>query len=328
VLLLVQGLAVFVVGAACLGACIGSFLNVVVWRLPQEDPRQRSLGGRSHCPRCKAQIPWHDNIPVLGWLWLRGKARCCGGGISVRYPAIELLTAALFTGLALWPPFGPVILLDAGGAATMDAAAAGAFVLHAVFLSLLVACTFIDFDHQILPDALTKPGMAIGVLGGLWPGLAGELTRDPSTPYALRTLLASLFGLVVGAGATWLIRALGTKVFRREAMGFGDVKFLGMIGAFLGWQGALLSLFLGCVFGAVVGGALALRGGLGLRIPFGPYLALGAVCALFLQPPILHFLFVSWPEWQRSSGTAQWFLLAVALLSLVALFVLVRRGRR
>lgn len=325
---MVKGLAVLVVGASLLGACIGSFLNVVVWRLPQEDPRQRSLGGRSHCPNCHAQIAWHDNVPVLGWLWLRGRARCCGGGISFRYPAIELLTAALFFVLAMWPPFGPIVLHDASGTATIDPAGAAGFVLHAIFLSLLVACTFIDFDHQILPDALTKPGMAIGALGGLWPGIAGQLTNDPSTPLALRTLLASLFGLLVGAGATWLIRAVGTKVFRREAMGFGDVKFLGMIGAFLGWQGALLSLFLGCVFGAVVGGALALRGGLGLRIPFGPYLALGAACALFLQAPILHLLFVSWPEWQRSSPTAQWFLLAVALLSLVALFVLVRRGRR
>ena len=323
----VMGSAVFVVGAALVGACIGSFLNVVVWRLPQEDPRHRSLGGRSHCPHCGAQIRWHDNVPIAGWLLLRGRARCCGGSISVRYPAVELLTAALFLALALWPPFGPVIVGE-NGMAMLDPRGAAAFVFHAIFVSLLVACTFIDFDHQILPDVLTKPGTALGWLGGLWPGIAGELMHDPMTPLALRTLLASFAGWAVGAGATWLIRAVGTKIFRREAMGFGDVKFLGMIGAFLGWQGALLTLFLGCVFGALVGGALALRGGLGLRIPFGPYLAMGAVCALFLHRPILHLLFVTWPEWQRSSPTAQWFLLALALLSLSALFVLIRRGRR
>ena len=323
-----MGTAVFVVGATLLGACIGSFLNVVVWRLPQPDPRRRSLGGRSHCPHCGALIRWHDNIPVVGWLVLRGRARCCGGGIAFRYPLVELLTAALFCALALWPPFAPVIVQDHSGAAVLDPPAVAAFCLHAVFLSLLVACTFIDFDTQLLPDVLTKPGMAIGLLGGLWPGIAGELFNDPTTPYALRTLLASLFGLLVGMGTTWSIRAVGTRIFRKEAMGFGDVKFLGMIGAFLGWEGALLSLFLGCLAGAVVGGVIALRGGLGLKIPFGPYLALGAVCTLFFASPILHLLLVTWPEWQRSSPTAQWFLLALALLSLSALFALVRRGRR
>lgn len=317
----------FEVGAALLGACVGSFLNVVIWRLPQEDPRRRSLGGRSRCPHCGVQIRWYDNLPVLGWILLRGRARCCGKGISVRYPLVEALTAALFLMLAVWPPFGPVVVETSQGV-DVNAAAAAAFGLHAVFVSLLVACTFIDFDTQLLPDALTFPGMAVGLLGGFWPGTAGVLSADESTPLAMRTVLASLLGLFVGAGVTWSIRALGSRVFRREAMGLGDVKFLGMIGAFLGWQAALLSLFLGCVAGALIGGLMALRSGFGLRIPFGPYLALGAVVALFLARPILDLLFVQWPEWQRSSPNAQWFLLALALLSLSALFLLVRRGRR
>lgn len=308
---------------------MGSFLNVVIWRLPQENPRQRSLGGRSRCPHCGTQIRWFDNLPVLGWLLLRGRARCCGKGIAVRYPMVEALTAGLFLALALWSPFGPVLVPAANGVGgAIDAAAAAAFGLQAAFVSLLVACTFIDFDHQLLPDALTYPGMAIGLLGGFWPGVAGVLTPDDATPLAMRTLLASLLGLLVGAGSTWSIRAVGSRIFRREAMGLGDVKFLGMIGAFLGWQGALLSLFLGCIAGALIGGALALRSGLGLKIPFGPYLALGALVTLFLAQPILDLLFVRWPEWQRSSPNAQWFLLALALLSLSALFVLVRRGRR
>lgn len=322
-----MGTAVFDVGAALLGACIGSFLNVVIWRLPQEDPRRRSLGGRSQCPHCGARIRWFDNLPVLGWILLRARARCCGGSIAFRYPLVELLTAMLFLSLWLWPPFGDV-LASVNGKLVVDAAAAAAVALHAVFVSLLIACTFIDFDKQLLPDVLTKPGMAIGLLAGLWPGLAGVLTQNPSTPYALRSLLASLFGLLAGAGATWAIRAVGSLIFRREAMGLGDVKFLGMIGAFLGWRGAMLSLFLGCLFGAVIGGIAALRGGLGLRIPFGPYLALGALVALFAAQPIVDLVFVTWPEWQRSSPTAQWFLLALALLSLSALFALVRRGRR
>ncbi|MEO6595890.1 MAG: A24 family peptidase [Planctomycetota bacterium] len=322
-----MGEAVFEVGAALLGACVGSFLNVVIWRLPQEDPRRRSLGGRSHCPHCGALIRWFDNLPVLAWIFLRARARCCKGSISIRYPTVELLTAALFLALAMWPPFGPV-WVQHGDTITLDAAAAAAFGLHAVFISLLVACTFIDFDTQLLPDVLTKPGMALGLLGGLWPGIAGVISSDPSTSVALRSVLASLVGLLVGGGATWLIRAVGSRVFRKEAMGLGDVKFLAMIGAFSGWEGALLALFLGCVFGAVTGVAMALRGGLGKQIPFGPYLALGALTALFGSKPILVLLFETWPEWQRSNPSAQWFLVLVALLSLFALFVLVRRGRR
>jgi leader peptidase (prepilin peptidase)/N-methyltransferase len=322
-----MAMAVFEVGAALLGACVGSFLNVVIHRLPQEDAARRSLGGRSRCPLCGAAIRWFDNVPIAGWLLLRGRGRCCKQPIAIRYPLVELLTALLFLALAIWQPFGPVFV-DRGDGITLEPGAAAGFALHAAFVSLLVACTFIDFDVQILPDALTKPGMALGLLGGLWPGVAGVITDDPSTPAALRSLLASLCGLLVGAGTTWSIRAIGSYAFRREAMGLGDVKFLGMIGAFLGWQGALLALFLGCLSGALVGGLAALRGGLGLKIPFGPYLALGALFTLFARDTILELLFVTWPEWQRSSPTAQWFLLVIALLSLSALFVLVRRGRR
>ena len=322
-----MGTAVFEVGAALLGACVGSFLNVVVHRLPQEDAAKRSLGGRSRCPRCGAPIRWFDNVPVLGWLVLRGRARCCGGAISPRYPLVELTTAALFFALAVWPPFGPFVATAPDGF-VFDGAAAMAFALHAAFVALLVALTFIDFDTQLLPDALTKPGIALGVAAGLWPGLAGQLSSDADVPVALRSLLASVAGVVAGGGTTWLVRAVGTSVFKKEAMGFGDVTLMAMIGAFLGWRGALLSLFLGCVFGAIVGGALALRSGLGARIPFGPYLALGAVVALFAQDPILQALFVDWPEWQRENPSSQWLLLTLAAASLFALFVLVRRGRR
>ncbi|MCA8965748.1 MAG: prepilin peptidase [Planctomycetes bacterium] len=319
---------VFEVGAALLGACVGSFLNVVIYRLPQEDPARRSLGGRSHCPHCGAQIRWFDNLPVLGWVLLRGRGRCCGQRIAFRYPLVELLTALLFLAVTLWSPWNLPITIDDLGGLHVDTARAVGYGLHLLFVSVLVACTFIDFDKQILPDAMTKPGMAIGVLAGIYPGIAGPISRDASTPYALRTLLASVVGLAVGAGVTWGIRWLGSRVFGKEAMGLGDVKFLGMIGAFLGWQGALLTLFLGCVVGAVVGGLAALRGGLGLRIPFGPYLALGALIALFAQDHVYVFLFDTWPEWQRRNPSSQFLLLGMAVLSLFALFVLVRRGRR
>jgi leader peptidase (prepilin peptidase) / N-methyltransferase len=322
-----MAMAVIEVGAALLGACVGSFLNVVIWRLPQEDPRKRSLGGRSHCPNCGAKIRWHDNLPILGWLLLRGRARCCGQPFSIRYPLVELLTAALFLVLAIWPPYGPAFVPLADGSYAVHTEAAVAMLLHAIFLSLLIANSFIDLDHQLLLDVLTKPGMAIGLFAGIWPGLAGPISTAPDSPLALRTLLGSVIGLLAGGGVTWAIRIVGTKVFRKEAMGFGDVKFMGMIGAFLGWKSALLTMFLGCVFGALIGGVGVLFGG-AAKIPFGPFLALGALVAMFAADPILDFLFVTWPEWQRSSPSAQWFLPVLALLSLFALFVLVRRGRR
>lgn len=322
--------AVFEVGAALFGACVGSFLNVVIYRLPQEDPAKRSLGGRSHCPHCGAQIRWFDNIPVLAWVLLRGRARCCGGRIAFRYPMIELLTAALFYWLACQPVrgFGSPFDFAADGALTFSAVSAAAFAAYATFLALLVACTFIDLDHFILPDRLTKPGMILGVVAGAWPGVAGALTGDPSVPPAVDTALASLAGLVAGGGVTWGIRILGSWIFQREAMGFGDVKFMGLIGAFVGWQNALLTLFLGCVFGALIGSVAMLRGGAGVKIPFGPYLALGGVVALFLGDRVREFLFVTWPEWQRGSSSAPWVLLVVALAALVLLFVLLRRARR
>lgn len=319
-------MAVFEVGAGLVGACVGSFLNVVIHRLPQQEPAQRSLGGRSRCPHCGQGIRWFDNIPVLGWLLLRGRARCCGGRIALRYPAVELLTAALFWFLAVQAPFGAPLVSE-GSALSISVESAVALVLHATFLAILIASTFIDLDHFILPDALTKPGMAIGLLAGAWPGLAGSISSDPGVSLALRTFLASLAGLLVGGGVTGTIRIVGTRLLRKEAMGLGDVKFMAMIGAFLGWKAALLTMFLGCMSGALIGGLGAIFGG-AQRIPFGPYLALGAAVSLFAEQPILDFLFVTWPRWQRESALAPWLLSALALLSLFALVVLLRRGRR
>ncbi|MBL8755549.1 MAG: prepilin peptidase [Planctomycetes bacterium] len=317
----------FEVGAALLGACVGSFLNVVIWRLQQDEPSKRSLGGRSHCPHCGALIRWFDNIPIVSWLVLRARARCCRKPIAARYPLVEALTAGLFLVLAHWPPFGPVGSLAADGHLDVDPAGAAAFGLHAVFLSLLVALSFIDFDTQLLPDVLTKPGIAIGFAAGFWPGTAGMIPDDAALTPAMRGLLASVVGACAGGGVTWAIRAVGSHVFRREAMGFGDVKLMAMVGAFLGWQSALLTMFLGCIFGAVVGGLGALRGG-SSQIPFGPYLAMGAVVAMFLRHPIVTFLFTTWPEWQRDSSAAPFVLGGTALVSLLLLFWLVRRARR
>jgi leader peptidase (prepilin peptidase)/N-methyltransferase len=271
-------------------------------------------------------IRWFDNVPIVSWLLLRARARCCGKSISARYPLVEALTAVLFWLLVSYPPGGPLWLgtLAEGG---LDTTAAAKFGCYAVFVALLVSLSFIDYDTRLLPDALTKPGMVLGVVAGFWPGLAGLISDDPSTPPALRSLLASLAGLLAGGGVTWAIRAVGSAVFRREAMGFGDVKLMGMVGACLGWRAALLTMFLGCCFGAVLGGIGAALGR-GTVIPFGPFLALGAVVAMFATDPIVTLLFVSWPEWQRQNPNAQWLLAGLAVASLFALYVLIRRGRR
>lgn len=319
-----MGTAVFEVGAAFFGACVGSFLNVVIWRLPQEDPARRSLGGRSHCPGCGKMISWHDNVPVFGWLMLRGMARCCGTTISPRYPFVELLTAVLFYALAAWPPFGPVFTSD--GAVITEGLAA--FVASIVFVSMLVALTFIDFDTQLLPDVLTKPGMVLGLIAGTWPGVAGVIFDDGMVSVELRSLLASVVGLLVGGGVTWGVRVLGSAVFKKEAMGFGDVKLMAMIGAYVGWQGSLLTLFLGCVFGSIVGVSLMLRSGRSARIPFGPYLAMGALVVLFGRQTLLTILFVDWPEWQRRNPSSMLLVLFVGIGALMSLLWLIRRGRR
>ncbi|HLQ37054.1 MAG TPA: prepilin peptidase [Planctomycetota bacterium] len=313
----------FQVTAGAFGACIGSFLNVVVHRLPQEQPAARSLGGRSRCPHCGAAIRWRDNLPIASWLLLRGKARCCGKPITGRYLAVEALTAGLFVLLAAYPPHGPVV--DGSGA--IAGAKLLALGLDLLFTALLVACSFIDLEHRILPDALTKPGMAIGVAGSfLYPALPGAFADGADLPPALLGILSSITGLLCGFGITWLIRAGAGKLFGREAMGFGDVKFLGMIGAFLGWKGAMLTLLLGCVVGAVigVGHRLLTREA---TIPFGPFLALGALLSLGFWQRIESFLFETWPQWLRDVPAAPWILSVSALVSLLGLVVLVRRGR-
>jgi leader peptidase (prepilin peptidase)/N-methyltransferase len=312
---------VFETGAAAFGACVGSFLNVVIHRLPQDDPRARSLGGRSRCPQCGAQIAWRDNVPVFGWLLLRGRARCCGKAISLRYPLVEALTAALFVALAVAQPHGPVTVAEA-----IDWTAALSFGFDAAFIAFLVACTFIDWDHRILPDALTIPFMIVGctVVALAAPGHAGSIATDLSP--AMDSLLAALLGLGAGYGLTLAIRVGARAVFKKEAMGLGDVKFMGAIGAFLGWDGALLTFFLGCVVGAV--------GGMAHRVvtkdayvPFGPFLAIGALITLFFKANVVTLLFETWPQFQRSSPMAMPLMLGAALLCVLALFLLVRRGR-
>lgn len=208
------------------GACIGSFLNVVIYRVPKE---QSVVTPGSHCG-CGQPIKWHDNIPILSWILLRGHARCCGRAFSFRYPFVELLTAVLF--VICWLRFPPAVAL-----------------CGMVFIALLIGATFIDLDHFILPDAFTYGLAATGlVLSIAVPALHGHASGFFMLD-AARSGAAATIGLLVGSGVVLWIALVAEKILKKEAMGFGDVTFAGAIGTFCGWQGALVAIFGGSCVG-------------------------------------------------------------------------------
>jgi leader peptidase (prepilin peptidase) / N-methyltransferase len=272
---------------AVLGACVGSFLNVVIHRVPAGESIVRP---GSHCA-CGAPIAWHDNLPVVSWFLRRGRARCCGRPFSFRYPFVELLTAALFLACGLlFPPAKAVIGM--------------------LFVSVLVAATFIDLDHFVIPDVFTLGAGGLGVvLSFAVPALHGH-HGGLFIVDSLRSGVDALQGLLVGSGLVVWIALVAESLLKKEAMGFGDVKFVGMIGAFCGWQGAVASLFGGAVVGTVwfavafawqklsgTRAPLAPKAetpdgqpadlGLGVHVPFGPMLAIaGGLYFLFLHGPV------------------------------------------
>jgi leader peptidase (prepilin peptidase)/N-methyltransferase len=230
------------------GSLVGSFLNVCIHRLPREES---IVFPGSRCPACHIAIrPW-DNIPILSFLLLRGRCRACGHPIAWRYPLVEGLTALLFA--ATVSRFGVTPL-----AATL-----------LVFVAALTVITFIDLDHQIIPNIITLPGIPLGILAGLVLG-------EPP-------LLDRIIGALAGAGFLYLVLFYGSAFYGQDAMGEGDLNLIAMVGAFLGWKAVALTTLLACLFGSAVGLALIALRRLGRRqhIPFGPFLSLGAVVALF-----------------------------------------------
>jgi leader peptidase (prepilin peptidase)/N-methyltransferase len=257
------------------GLVIGSFLNVCIARLP----RGRSVvKPASHCPRCKESLEVYDNIPIISFLMLRGKCRRCGEPISWRYPAVELMNGLLY----VW------IVREFGFS--------GETVLMMALCSSLIVVTFIDYDHQIIPDVITLPGMLVGLtfapffmypLTDPLPFHLGSLLPNAG-PY-LTAFLNSLIGLLLGGFPLLAIGWIWEKLRHMEAMGGGDIKLMGMVGSFLGWKGALLTIMLGALAGSVVGILLIVlkRHKIEKVIPFGPFLAAGAVAAAFFGSDII-----------------------------------------
>lgn len=284
--------ALFAGLSAVLGAIVGSFLNVVVHRIPRDEPLGLFRKTRSYCPSCKTGIPWFDNIPLFSYLFLLGKCRACGWRIPVRYPLVEAACAALFA-LA-------VLRTDALGWSP----AWLAFVVTAAFSAICLASAAIDFEHKILPDELTMRAGPLVCLVGVFfvPDLHGTALFGHELVPTLKPALASLFvgaaGAAMGAGIIGGIRWLGTLIMRREAMGLGDVKFMAMCGLLLGPWETVLAIMVAMVGGSVLG-LLIWAVTRNREIPFGPFLALGALAVLFYGPAIDHLVFVTYPDWVR-----------------------------
>jgi leader peptidase (prepilin peptidase) / N-methyltransferase len=238
------------------GAMVGSFLNVCIFRLPNEES---IIWPGSHCPHCKNAIKFYDNIPLVSYFLLRGRCRYCKGSISLQYPLVEGITA--LSSLFLIIKFGPSL----------------SYLVYFAFVSALIVITVIDLYHQIIPDVISLPGIGVGLLVSL---IIPQITFSNS-----------LIGVLLGGGSLFLVATLYQWLFKREGMGGGDVKLLAMIGAFLGWKAVILTILLSSLIGSVTGITIMVLKGKNFKyaIPFGPFLSLGAVISLFYGENIINW---------------------------------------
>jgi leader peptidase (prepilin peptidase)/N-methyltransferase len=241
--------------AALLGLLIGSFLNVCIYRLPR---RESVTWPGSHCTACQRPLAWYENVPLLSWMLLRGRCRTCGQRISVLYPLVEGVTAAVF--VAGYVMYGPTPLL----------------AVRLLFAATMIVLFVIDLQHQILPNVITLPGIVAGFVASLMlpPGWVD-----------------SLIGIAAGGGILYAIAEAYYRWRGIEGLGMGDVKMLAMIGAFLGWKLMLVTLVLASFAGSIVGVGLIAsgRGGMKLALPFGTFLAVGALAAAVVGDPLLEW---------------------------------------
>ena len=231
-----------------MGLCIGSFLNVCIYRLPES---KSIVHPRSMCPNCDTLIPFYDNIPLFSYLWLKGQCRRCKVKISMRYPMVELLGGLVALGTYL--RFGLTIET----------------LIYYVFIAALLVVTFIDLDHRIIPDVITLPGIPICFAASF---------ALPSITYK-----DALLGILVGGGSLFIVAWVYTLLTKKEGMGGGDIKLLAMMGAIVGWQGVLFTIFVASLVGTLAGFAVMLqsRKGMKLAVPFGPFLSIGSITYIF-----------------------------------------------
>jgi leader peptidase (prepilin peptidase)/N-methyltransferase len=267
-----------------LGSIIGSFLNVIIHRIPNEES---IVFPNSACPKCKNPIKPYDNIPILSWLILGGKCRNCKNPISPRYPAVELINALLYV-LVFWQiglnPFLPIVL---------------------IFVSAIVSLIFIDAEHMILPDVINFPLLFLAIIVRLVFALAfgnayfSDLNYFPlnqmsNLPIWLVSIIGAVLGGLVGGGFLWLVGAIWKKLRGVDAMGLGDVKMMFAVGALLGWRLTLLSIFLGAFAGAIIGIVVISRQkdkDLQTQIPFGIFLGIGSILALLFGEQMIRWYF-------------------------------------
>lgn len=262
------------IAVTAFGAMVGSFLNVVIHRLPLGES---VVFPNSRCPSCATAIRPYDNVPLLSWVVLRGRCRSCRAPISARYPAVELLTATLFA----------LTFLFRSGVSL-------ALPLDLAFVAAIVALIFIDAEHMLLPNAITYPGIAVAFAARLFiPNLYGveALTDDfGSPPIWVMSLAGAALGALAGGGFLWLVGWLWKRLRGVEAMGLGDVKMMFMVGAYLGWPLAFLTIFTGVLTGSLAGVFLMARSGerdARMLLPFGIFLGFGAIVSLLFGTRIV-----------------------------------------
>jgi len=268
--------------AGLFGAIIGSFLNVVIHRIPLEES---IVFPNSRCPSCGSVIAFYDNIPILSYLMLGAKCRSCKEHISFRYPAVELITAALWVGVAWHDGLSVALPFDL------------------IFVSALLALVFIDAEHMILPNVITYPGIGFALVARIAiPYLSGAPHFDdiPSLsggalagmPVWVVSVAGALIGSLIGGGSLWLMGWTWERLRGIEAMGLGDVKMMFMAGAYLGWRLTILTIFVGVLTGSIIGILLMARQGqrnMQMLLPFGVFLGLGAVAALLFGAPLVEW---------------------------------------
>jgi leader peptidase (prepilin peptidase) / N-methyltransferase len=266
--------------AGVFGAIIGSFLNVVIHRVPREES---IVFPHSRCPSCGNVIAFYDNIPVLSYVVLLGKCRSCRVPFSVRYPAVELLTALVFV------------------AVTWHDGLTVALPFDLIFAAALMALVFIDAEHMILPNVITYPGMIFAIVARVAiPFLSGvphfddlgSLSQGPLAIYPIWavSLIGAFIGALIGGGSLWLMGWTWEKLRGVEAMGLGDVKMMFMVGAYLGWRLTILTIFIGVLSGSIIGIVLMMRQAkrdMQMLLPFGVFLGIGSIVALLIGPNIV-----------------------------------------